>query len=167
MTNKIASELFNQNVFSFATVSNDTIADANLDADAKANARARLIACMLKDVLNAHEYDVVCDADTLVVENCYLKVLRHSSHKSFCQVYAKRSYVLVLISRHSVDTEKDAFQHDTDVVERLSNQSCYARYKVDYEHASTFFRALTAHDTRKQTATATATATADTQAIAQ
>lgn len=153
------------NTMIFATVNNDVISEANLDADASARARARLIACMLSDVLNAHEYDVVCDDSTYSVENCYLKVLRHSSHKSFCQVYAKRDYVLVLISRHSVDAEKDAFQHDADVVERLSNQSCYARYKVDYEHVSTFFRALTAHDTRKQTATATATA--DTQVIAQ
>lgn len=139
-----------------------TDADANtvnLDADTNANIRARLIATLCSDVMNVNDtmYDVVCNADTLTIENCYFKILRHSSHKSFCQIYCKKSYVLVLISRHSVDAENDSYQHDTNVCERISDQSCYARYKVSYSTVSAFFKSLVAYDTRKQTSTTSAT----------
>lgn len=149
-----------QNNIITATISNDNITvTQQTDVDARANIRARLVACMFDTTVNTTDkkYDVVCNANTFVVENCYLKILRHSSHKSFCQIYAKRDYVLVLISRHSVDVENDSFTHDSDSVERLSNQSCYSRYRMSYDACVSFFRALSEYDTRRNEQTATAT----------
>ena len=136
--------------FAFATINNDAISMSE-DVERNANARAQLVRCMIADVCNAdNDYQVVCNADTFVVENDYFKILRHSSHKSFCQIYAKKTYVLVLISSASVDAENDAFKTDC---ERLSNQKCYARYKIAYDDIRRFMSDLVAYDTRKQTTT--------------
>ena len=151
----------NNNIIT-AVVANDTVTQTQqTDADARANTRARLVACMFDTTVNTADkkYDIVCNADTFVVENCYFRIMRHSSHKSFCQIYAKRDYVLVLISRHSVDSENDSFEHDSDSVERLINQSCYARYRMSYDACVSFFKALSDYDTRRQTQTADATQT--------
>lgn len=91
----------------------------------------------------------------MITDTCaddYIRVNRHSSHKTYLQIYCKKQYVLFLISVQSVDPEKDAFQHDTESAERISNQKCYARYKASYESAEQFLRSLTDYDNRKQTA---------------